>query len=561
LTSKVSEYILICKYLQHIFGGKMATLVELIRDGYFPKELPPSFYTGSFASRVCAPNVVLPHGFQNGLPNKKTTLACKYNFCQSGKLYRCLTLLNPIAFYNLASEIHADWHLLFPLASASPISVTNPSSGPLNGRAIASVNPWSSLPLTRANRHTGSRYLLKADVNRYYHSIYTHSIPWAIHTKSVAKSTRGPGLFGNRIDALFQKCQDGQTMGIPVGTDISFLIAEIILTAVDLKLQTKIPKLNGFRWVDDYELSFDTLSEAEFARQELQSVLSEYELALNQEKTDILPLPFKIVEDWSYELRNYLISPTAKKQRSDLIGYFNHAIELSKLYPGKAVLKYAISRLKGFQVHSSNEDLFQTLLLYCVSYEQGTLSYVINILNRLKTNGNTISSSKVEKTLNSHILYHAPLDSTSEVAWAIWGALKLGIRLNLQTSQAISNMDNSVIALLALDAESKGLVTNPLNKGLWVKCMTTAGLYQENWLLSYEANVKGWMRSPRNVDYVLSDANFGFLKQNGVEFYNSQTTIIQPPAIQPPILPLPPVQPIIVMPPTEVPEPDEVSPI
>jgi hypothetical protein len=38
-------------------------------------------------------------------------------------------------------------------------------------------------------------------------------------------------------------------------------------------------------------------------------------------------------------------------------------------------------------------------------------------------------------------------------------------------------------------------------------------------LLAYEANVKGWLPNPGAVDYVNADANFGYLKANGVYFY------------------------------------------
>jgi hypothetical protein len=49
--------------------------------------------------------------------------------------------------------------------------------------------------------------------------------------------------------------------------------------------------------------------------------------------------------------------------------------------------------------------------------------------------------------------------------------------------------------------------------------MTKDGLYDEQWLLAYEANVKGWLPSVGGGDHVNADPGFSFLKNAGVEFY------------------------------------------
>ena len=51
--------------------------------------------------------------------------------------------------------------------------------------------------------------------------------------------------------------------------------------------------------------------------------------------------------------------------------------------------------------------------------------------------------------------------------------------------------------------------------------MTQDALYDEHWLLSYEANIKGWLPSLGAADHVAADPNFGFLKANGVHFYDA----------------------------------------
>jgi len=81
-------------------------------------------------------------------------------------------------------------------------------------------------------------------------------------------------------------------------------------------------------------------------------------------------------------------------------------------------------------------------------------------------------------------------------------------------------MDDSVVALLALDAEQRGLFQPPIDKANWSQYMTSDALAQEQWLLSYEANVKGFMPSRGGGDHVSSDPSFSYLKRNGVYFYD-----------------------------------------
>ena len=96
----------------------------------------------------------------------------------------------------------------------------------------------------------------------------------------------------------------------------------------------------------------------------------------------------------------------------------------------------------------------------------------------------------------------------AEVAWAIWGCLLLGISLDDTTATRVAQMEDSVVAILALDAKGKGLIGNNVSLTLWASMMTTQSLLEEDWLLSYEANFKGWLPSVDVPDHVTADPNF-----------------------------------------------------
>jgi hypothetical protein len=91
-------------------------------------------------------------------------------------------------------------------------------------------------------------------------------------------------------------------------------------------------------------------------------------------------------------------------------------------------------------------------------------------------------------------------------------------------------MEDSVIALLALDAEKRGLVPTGLDATLWESFMTERDLYERQWLLAYEAKVKNWLPPVNGVDYLAANATFGFLHSQGVEFYDSSRLVAYRPA-------------------------------
>ena len=86
---------------------------------------------------------------------------------------------------------------------------------------------------------TGATHMVKADISKCFPSIYTHSIPWAIHGKATAKKNRDLMLEGNLLDRSCQILADSQTNGLAIGPHSSNVISEIILTKIDVTLLKK----------------------------------------------------------------------------------------------------------------------------------------------------------------------------------------------------------------------------------------------------------------------------------------------------------------------------------
>lgn len=507
---------------------------DLLSKGYFPQELPPPFHTATLASSISSNLAGLGHPFIFD-PSQRSNISRsgRFNLARTGSLRRILNILNPVNYIQLANVIHNEWNDIDNHVRQSPISLSRPKITPNSPRAFERFVSLGELPEVRAHTRIGCRYLLKTDISTFYPSVYTHSIPWALHSKPTAKSQRRYAqLLGNRIDTLVRNAQDQQTKGIPIGPDTSLLIAESILTSIDLELANNI-QLRGFRYVDDYELGFSSFAEAESALSTLQELLIEYELQLNPNKTKIDELPTRIEPLWVSELRRFEFRSVTRTQKADLVYYFDCAFDMWRNNPDEYVLKYAASRSKSFGIDAYNWELYESLLLNCALAEPGALPIIVDQFKRYLEDGFLLDKTKIQETFARIVEAHALHGHGSKVAWVLWGSLILGIPIDNQTANLISRINDSVVALLALDAKQKGLIDASIGFANWLQFMGFDELYDQNWLIAYEAFEQGWLPSSSGLDYIAGDPCFAYFRSQNISFYDNQASIsYTPPLIQ-----------------------------
>ena len=204
-------------------------LSQLLGRGYLPQELPELFSSTSF-QRVVAVASGAPAPFTG--PNVKWSQPAAHNLGRPGGLRRRLAVPNPVSFYRLAALFDAERAALLPLWQRSTYSKTRPDPAAAGVRGIAPVA--QDRVSARVQVRVGVKYVLRADIAQFYPSIYTHAIPWAIHSKPVAKANmRNAALLGNKLDKEVQGGQNGQTKGVLIGPDTSLGIAEILMGVVD----------------------------------------------------------------------------------------------------------------------------------------------------------------------------------------------------------------------------------------------------------------------------------------------------------------------------------------
>ncbi|MBX3611308.1 MAG: RNA-directed DNA polymerase [Hydrogenophaga sp.] len=499
---------------------------RLLSNGYFPAELPPPFHTKTYAHFLTANTPAAPFALSNDREPNYISRPVSYNLARAGTLRRQLDIPNPINFFMLASVIEAMWPALTAKWYSKPGQALSKPKKTTSGqakRAYEWAGSFSDIPEHRARIRAGMRYGLQTDIKGFYPSIYTHSIPWALHGKEKSQEKIGwAKLRGNKIDRLLQIGQLKQTKGIPIGPDTSFLVAEMLLTKLDRQIVGEVGS-RYFRYLDDFEFAFATFNEAEKGLSRFQEILGQFELIANEAKTCIFELPAPLDGSWPREIRNMALTGSTKMalQKTLLVDLFNRSVELRLECPDQGIIVYAVRKTAGFIVAQNNWRLYQQLLFQWAQAEPAVLPVVLDILSTYRDAGYLIDLDGLSELLHMTIQLHALRGHTSEVAWALWGHLLFDLPLQTSASTTVRRIDNSIVALLALDARARKLVAKTASIDVWKKHMSPDSLVGEQWLLAYEGRVKKWVPPLSTKEYVRTAPGFGVLANGNVSFYDS----------------------------------------
>jgi len=496
-------------------------LFDLLSKGYFPPELPPPFTTASYAKGMAGPGVRPPTAAFSSKP--LYSMPCVHNLIRTGWLRRNLGIPNPKHFFRLANHVVTHWASLTAWTSSSPFSLSKPVDG-CPDRAISPEHSLDDRTNFRAQLRSNARFILQADISRFFPSIYTHSIPWAIMGKSMAKAAHASGklrgTWEEEIDIFARSINNNQTIGIPIGPDTSRLLAEVILSRIDVELREKFTRLTGLRYIDDYEFAFGDRSFAERVLSFLQHLLSQFELALNPNKTMILELPQQFDHLWTSRIRLFLFrdrGPTA--QKNDLTAYFDMVFDFFNRFPGEHLMKYAIARLRSEEIKRQNWILLENILSQCVLIEPSCLPQVCEQITYYRTKRFPVTKRLWSDCLNRIVYERVPLGQSSESAWAMWLMKLLNIKLQRRTAKIVGDCDDSIVGLMGLGLAATGLANPTYLDGLNRFCLPS-GLYEDQWLLCYQGNFMSWLGPRSGRSELKGDHAFAHLESQNVSFFD-----------------------------------------
>lgn len=501
---------------------------RFLEAGFFPPDLPPPFVSKDLAIH----RVAIEKGLKK-LPKHKSGDEWYFRYITTPEVImfprpqragRQFTILNPIAYFYLSREIANHWIEIKKHVNRSSCSVSNLVFDWDGDRAF--------LPPNFKSRSTRVRelsleypYLLHSDISRYYHSIYTHALPWALYGKAFAKKNRTLKHLGNRLDTLVRNGQDGQTIGLPVGPDTSRVLAEILGVAIDesMCLTDKRLKKSLIRFVDDITVGAQTAEDAERTQNSIRKVLHGFQLDINEEKTETLKVLALDYGSWRHELRTLLPRPNSRLAIFEL--FFDAIPRLSELWPRANIPVYALKQARVVFIAASQWSAVEDFLLIIYRSYPATLPVIVEILANRNSQKMDVDATKVSLFIKANMKRLVDNDQIGESAWLLFLAKALRISLRASDLKIFTEINSSVCALLLCDLEARSLINGTLSKSYWNKSLDDAGLVSEMWLYAYEASRKGWTGQP---DHFLStDPQFSELYNRQVSFYNENRNFLR----------------------------------
>ncbi|MCG7632234.1 RNA-directed DNA polymerase [Gordonia McavH-238-E] len=474
-------------------------LTASLQRGYLPREIPLAFSSDSLSKalpRLTAPKPSYP------------VQATRFSIARVGGTRRSTEIPNPFAQFHVSNICAANWDKLQRITARSPVSLGRPVRRKAAYRSLVGrATQGKTRQLETMSRIPGGRFTIKTDISQFYPSIYTHAVDWAIRGKSKAKANRRVKCLGSELDKFLRNCRDGQTVGIPIGPDTSWIVSEIILARVD-EYMAKNPSFgswfasHAYRFGDDMTVFAKTHDQAAEILGEYEIALARYELSLNPLKVGISTGIEMPEQPWVSQLRNARYRDDNDSNLSnDVVELFSQAFEMSRVRPDIGALSYAIKRCDPFPAGDHSWPLYRDCVLASAVQEPSSLRHVHQVMSFAKDRGLDASDDLTCEVLNQICEEHAPLDHGFEVAWALATLQRLELPLDASVAQKVAAMDdNCSLILLSHEVSQRpvslaGVDLSTLRR----RAESDGALSSDDWLLAYESRARKWC-SPRKWD-------------------------------------------------------------
>jgi hypothetical protein len=340
--------------------------------------------------------------------NPKSVIDVNYTFYtnKDGKFaWRPLQLINPVIYIFLVRKIteETNWRFIverfakFQInkqVKCCSIPVLSENDENKTDKATTVLNWWSIVEQQSLELSLNFNCLLNTDITDCYGSIYTHTIPWALHGKDIIKDNwlkpkkERQDFTGDKIDEIIESMQYGQTNGIPQGSVLMDFIAEMVLGYADMLLSEKIEneKITDYqilRYRDDYRIFTNSQEDAVKITKLLTEVLIGLNLRLNSSKTFIST---DVIQDAVKPDKMYYLG--AKKEDKNLQKTLLLIHSLAKKYPNSGSVIRALSNFqrkiyKKQKIEKENIKILISIIVDIAYKNPKTYSMTIAILSKL----------------------------------------------------------------------------------------------------------------------------------------------------------------------------------
>lgn len=198
-----------------------------------------------------------------------------------------------LAGFRVTTKIHPFWNIYFngvgvaiaealePKRSNRAHSYRFESRGEHLFNKDASWRAFRESTITDCEQSPDGSFVVQTDISSFYEHVSHHRIENAIDDLFPTDETVAP-----QIERLLSKFASGRSFGLPVGSQASRILAELLLSQVDRQLTDA--GITWRRYVDDFVIVTATQADAYRGLSVLANSLADYGLTLNRTKTTLL---------------------------------------------------------------------------------------------------------------------------------------------------------------------------------------------------------------------------------------------------------------------------------
>lgn len=421
----------------------------LVTKGLLPENLPPVFTTASVWTALA------PKHLAYVVTPKATGELCLYNSSKRGGQRRVFAIPHPLFVKEQGLFLRKHWSQIEALFDTAVGSVSRPQVDAAGPRHVR-ITSHRDLPKIRLQTLSRFKFCLVTDVSRFFYSIYTHALPWALNGKAAAKTDNDKNsatVFGNRLDFIIRQAQAKQTIGIPVGPDSSKIAAEIIMSAVDQSFIKRSGQSAPVyvRHVDDYWIGGHTYEECEKHLANLRAALRDYELDINESKTRIISTSYVFGETWPSEFDKAIeVDFGFLMDEHSGISTLAHVVDRATKENDDGIIRHVIRIFDKKKLWDTNWNILEHFLAQCSVQFPHSFDYVARVIAWRARVGQSINVPMWREIAELTTKQHSALGRDSETCWGIWLLKELGAKLPKSlTDLMVTNSGGLGLAFLA----------------------------------------------------------------------------------------------------------------
>jgi hypothetical protein len=498
---------------------------RLISHGFFAPELPPCFISDDLARyRESIWNAVESVPKLNGArysgAKQFVSEPAWFYFPRYGRDDRKHAVINPISYLAI-SKVLADNFVQLRSASRS----SRFSSSPLvfdwvGSRAVfrPSIDLRDDFRVNLATRH--ERYVA-ADIRAFFHSVYTHSIPWAIYGKPWSKQNRQISQYGNLLDLFCRNAQDGQTIGLPVGPDTSRIIAEVIASAMDQKFSeiVQIEDLDASRYIDDYTIAVANGMSGDGVIAAVRQAAAFFELELNNDKSSVELTSSRPSTGWKQAALGHV--PRNDKTTNSFLRFFYEVGRVCNDHPELNVEKFAFQNARSAFVNAEDWSALQSHLINAYRRNSTLVSLLVEVLVLREIEHGDLDRTKLVGFLERRLPELAQENRTGEIIWLLFLVVRLELELPSSRLVPLFNLENSMVALMLTYAANRGTVSGTVDHSTWQQHLSGDGLKGPMWLYAYET-IRNGTNPSTDRTFIEQDPFFSPLLNRNIKFFDPE---------------------------------------